>query len=306
MQESGLNEMASLRSAIDLPSIRVLGDFVKKPGTELVERDIPDYELLYFPEGTGTIYRVGEKDHFLSQPCFIITRPGELHSYRYDTNQSTRHLFIHFWLRTFPATSLPLLLPDGLSVIPYSGDLLFSILKQILAIAHLRPERLQERGSLLLLALLSEIHSLVVDDEPISEQFKRLPPQVLKALDEIDMSLAAPLTVESLAKQVGWTPEHLSRSFVRHLGMSPKETIVRRRIDRACQLLLYGQKSVKEIAFEVGFADENYFCRVFKTTKAITATEYRAKHYNPRYGDLAPAHDGESLYPANRVFFGEQ
>lgn len=304
MPVTATGDLTSIRSAIHLPSIRVLGDFVKKPGTGLGERDIPDYELLYFPEGTGTVYRVGEREFTLSQPCFIITRPGEIHSYHYDMQHPTRHLFIHFWLRSFPASSLPVLLPEGPSVIPYEGDLLVAIMKQIMAIAHLKPERLQERGSLLLLALLSEIHSLVVD-EPMLEETKRLPPQVVKVLDAIDMSLSAPLTVEGLAKQAGWTPEHLSRSFARHLGLSPKETIVRRRIDRACQLLLYGQKSIKEIAFEVGFADENYFCRVFKTTKAITATEYRAKHYNPRNGDLAPVIDGESLYPSNRVFYGE-
>jgi AraC-like DNA-binding protein len=297
--------MTSIRSAVHLPSIRVLGDFVKKAGTGLAERDIPDYELLYFPDGNGTIYRVGEREFTLSQPSFIITRPGELHSYRYDSLHSTRHLFIHFWLRSFPASSLPVLLPNGPSVIPYEGEFLVAMLKQILAIAHLKPDRLQERGSLLLLTLLSEIHSLAVD-EPLSGEIKRLPPQVLQALDAIDMSLSVPLTVESLAIRVGWTPEHLSRSFARHLGLSPKEMIVRRRIDRACQLLLYGHKSIKEIAYEVGFTDENYFCRVFKSTKAITATEYRAKHYNPRYGDLAPVIDGDTLYPSNQVFYGDQ
>ncbi len=300
--EGGVN--TSIRSAIHLPSIRVLGDFVKKAGTELGERDIPDYELLYFPEGNGTIYRVGERNFTLSQPSFIITRPGELHSYRYDLLHPTRHLFIHFWLRAFPASSLPVLLPNGPSVIPYERGFLIAMMKQIMAIAHLKPDRLQERGSLLLLALLSEIHSIAVE-EPLAGEAKRLPPQILQALDAIDVSLSFPLTVEGLAKQVGWTPEHLSRSFARHLGLSPKEMIVRRRIDRACQLLLYGQNSIKEIAYEVGFSDENYFCRVFKTTKAITATEYRAKHYNPRYGDLAPVIEGDSLYPSNQVFFGD-
>ncbi|RKP46749.1 AraC family transcriptional regulator [Cohnella endophytica] len=296
----------SIRSAIRLPSIRVLGDFVKKAGTGLAERDIPDYELLYFPDGNGSVYRVGERDFYLDQPCFVVTRPGEIHSYRYDSQHPTRHLFIHFWLRAFPVSSLPLLQPEGPSVIPYEGELLASMMRQIMTIAHLKPDKLQERGSLLLLTLLAEIQSLADEDEPNPAEAQRLPPQVQKALDTIDLSLSDNLTVDGLARMVGWTPEHLSRSFVRHLGMTPKETIARRRIDRACQLLLYGQMSVKEIAYAVGFGDENYFCRVFKSSKAITATEYRAKHYNPRFGDLAPAGEGESLYPANRVFFGEQ
>ena len=276
-----------------------------KPGTGLGQRDIPDYELLLFPEGTGTVYRVGERDHALRRPCFVLTRPGEVHSYRYDRHEPTRHLFIHFWLRTFPAAALPLLLPDGPSVIEYEGEWLVSLMKQILAIAHANPKQLRERGSLLLLTLLTEIHYLAADG-PMAGEAVRMPAQIEKALSLIDETLPAPLSVEELAEEVGWTPEHLSRMFVRHLGMTTKETITRRRIDLACQLLLHGRKSVKEIAFEVGFADPNYFSRVFKATKAITAIEYRNKYYHPRYEDLAFVAEGESSYPPNRVFFGER
>ncbi|MFB9275382.1 helix-turn-helix domain-containing protein [Cohnella cellulosilytica] len=293
---------AGLRAALKLPSIRVLGDFVKKQGTELEEREIPDYEVLYFPEGTLSVYRVGEREFSLNKPCFVLTRPGEVHSYRYDPHKPTRHLFIHFWLKALPDDLLAVLQPDGPSVIPYQGELLFSLMKQINAIAFLRPDKLQDRGSLLLLSLLSEIDALAADESPETE---RLPPQLAKALSVIDSHPSSPLTVDQLARQVGWTPEHLARSFSRHLGMTPKETIVRKKIDRACQLLLYGRMSVKEIAFEVGFADENYFCRVFKAAKAITATDYRAKYYKPKYEDLAPANDEDALYPSNRVFFGD-
>lgn len=293
----------SLRAMMPLPAIRVLGDFVMKPGTGLGQRDIPDYELLCFPEGTGTVYQVGEREHTLRRPCFVLTRPGEVHSYRYDRHEPTRHLFIHFWLRSLPPATLPLLLTDGPSVIVYEGEFLVSLMKQILAIAHANPKQLQERGSLLLLTLLSEIHFLA-EDGPMSGEAVRLPAPIEKALSLIDETVPSPLSVEELAEEVGWTPEHLSRMFVRHLGFTTKEAITRRRIDLACQLLLHGQKSVKEIAFEVGFADPNYFSRVFKAAKAITATEYRNKYYHPRYEDLAFVTEGDSLYPPNRVFLG--
>ncbi|QAY66978.1 TIM barrel protein [Paenibacillus protaetiae] len=272
--------------AARLPAIRLAGDFVMKPGSGLAQRDIPDYELLYFPEGTGTVYQVGERSYTLSQPCFILTRPGEVHSYRYDGHKPTRHLFIHFWPRSLPVAALPLLLPGGPAVIPYEGEFLLSLMKQIVSIAHASPERLQKRGSLLLLTLLSEIHFWHADGGAAGAAV-RLPPQVELAVSLIDHTLPAPLTVEELAQKTGWTPEHLSRTFVRYVGCTPKEMMTRRRIDLACQLLLDGQKSIKEIAFEAGFTDQNYFCRVFKATKAITASEYRSKHYHPRYTDLA-------------------
>ncbi|WP_260410642.1 helix-turn-helix domain-containing protein [Cohnella xylanilytica] len=303
--DSSPNLESSVRSALSLPAIHVLGDFVMKPGSGLAEREIPDYELLFFPEGTGTVYRIGGREHVLRQPCFIVTRPGETHSYRYDRQEPTRHLFVHFGLRGLPPATLPLLLPDGPSVIPYEGEFLVTLMKRILVTAHVSPERLQERGGLLLLTLLAEIHGLC-EDGPKSREAVKLPPQIEKALSVIDQAIPAPISVEELAQEAGWTPEHLSRSFVRHLGVTPKEAITRRRIELACQLLLHSQRSVKEIAFEVGFADQNYFSRVFKATKAVTATEYRNKNYHPRYADLASVTGGESLYPPNRVFFGER
>lgn len=288
-----------------LPAVHILGDFVMKPGSGLAERDIPDYELLYFPEGTRSVYCVDGREHALREASFVVTRPGEIHSYRYDLHVPTRHLFVHFGLRELPAASLPLLLPNGPAVIPYEGEFLVSLLKRMLVIAHTQPDRLQERGGPLLLSLLAEIHALCEDGSMAGEAVRR-PPQIEKALRIIDETVPGQIAVEALAEQVGWTPEHLSRSFVRHLGFTPKEAITRRRLDLACQLLLHGQQSVKEIAFEVGFADQNYFSRVFKATKAITATEYRRKHYHPRYADLAAVTGGESLYPPNRVFFGER
>jgi len=293
-------------SELPFPVLRVLGDFVMKPGTGLAEREISDYELLCFPEGTGTVYRVGEQSYTLRRPCFVVTRPGERHSYKYDEQAHSRHLFVHFLLGDMPPASVPLLLPEGPSVIEYEDDFPVSLLKRLLTIAHADPERLQARGGSLLLALLTELHSLSAAGGTRARSAARRPPQIEQALREIERTVPAPIAVEDLAARVGWTPEHLSRSFVRHLGFTPKEAITRRRIDLACQLLLHGQQSVKEIAFEVGFADPNYFSRVFKATKAVSASDYRRKNHHPRYADLALGLGGEAPYPTNRVFFGER
>jgi AraC-like DNA-binding protein len=291
--------------SLPLPEIRLLGDFVMKPGSGLAERIIPDYELLYFPQATESVYRVGGAAHTLRQPCFILTRPGERHRYLYDPHRPTEHLFVHFRWREPVKEASPMLLAGGPSVMPYEGEFLVSLFKRLLIIAHTDPAGLQRRGSLLLLTLLEEIRAMAEDGPPIGESL-RLPLQIEQAMLRIDAAVPGPIGVEELAREVGWTPEHLSRSFVRHLGLTTKEAITRRRIDLACHLLLHTEKSVKEIAFETGFADPNYFCRVFKSTLAVTASEYRHRNYHPRYVDLAFDAGGTSLpYPLNRVFFGE-
>ncbi|MCR2805613.1 helix-turn-helix domain-containing protein [Paenibacillus soyae] len=240
----------------------------------------------------------------MNEPSFIVTRPGERHEYRYDPGQPSRHLFVHFTFEGAETEAPPLrLLQRGGPPIIRSGDeLLANLMKQLMLVAYLHPGNFRRRAGLLLLTLLEELDSLA-EDSPADRPEEAIPPQIAKALDYIDKHLGAPLTVDELAASVGWTHEHLSRSFVRFTGRSPRETIVHRKIERACQLLLHEERSVKEIAYSLGYSDENYFYRVFKQVKGITAVEYRRKYFNPWYSELHPIGEGDTPYPQNRILF---
>ncbi|MDB3997900.1 helix-turn-helix transcriptional regulator [Flavobacteriaceae bacterium] len=49
-------------------------------------------------------------------------------------------------------------------------------------------------------------------------------------------------------------------------------------IDEAKNLLLQPNKSVKEVAYELGFEYPAYFSRLFKKKEGITPTDFRVKH----------------------------
>ncbi len=287
-----------------LPSVSVAGDIVKRAGTGLATRTIHDFELLYFPYGTKSAYVLEDQEHQLDEPAFIFTRPGERHSYRYDPAQPSRHLFVHFSYDQPEAVIPPLriLTRGGPPVIRTSDELLAGMMKQLMLIAYRHPEQIRRRGGLMLMSLLEELESLAEGTPPATPE-ETIPPQIAKALDYIDKHLASPISIDELAAKVGWTHEHLSRSFVRHTGRSPRETIIHRKIERACQLLLHDDFSVKEIAYSLGYADENYFYRVFKQVKGITALAYRSKYYNSWYSELHPVGDSDTPYPRNRILF---
>ena len=57
----------------------------------------------------------------------------------------------------------------------------------------------------------------------------------------------------------------LQRAFNTHLGLSPKQYLLKLRMSRALELLADNKLSVKEIAFACGFKDEKYFSRAFKS-----------------------------------------
>ena len=74
------------------------------------------------------------------------------------------------------------------------------------------------------------------------------------------------LTVAEVCKQMHISRSGLQRLFRQHLGMSPKEYILKLRMQKALDMLTSGKQSVKAIAHSCGFDDEKYFSRAFKET----------------------------------------
>ena len=72
------------------------------------------------------------------------------------------------------------------------------------------------------------------------------------------------LDVDTLCDMFFISVSSLQRGFTKYLAMSPKQYLIRLRMDRALELLTKNEISVKEISFACGFTDEKYFSRAFK------------------------------------------
>ena len=83
------------------------------------------------------------------------------------------------------------------------------------------------------------------------------------------------LDTERLCEQLGIGRTKLYEIFKTELGMGISQYILRRRMHRAKKLLRTTDLPIKQIADMVGFADYNYFGRVFKKTYGRSAKSYR-------------------------------
>jgi len=54
-----------------------------------------------------------------------------------------------------------------------------------------------------------------------------------------------------------------SRLFKKSMGKSPKDYLIERRLDHACNMLHHSNYSIDEIAALSGFCDRSYFSRIF-------------------------------------------
>jgi AraC-like DNA-binding protein len=74
---------------------------------------------------------------------------------------------------------------------------------------------------------------------------------------------------------VNISEDYLTFCFRQELGISPIKYLQRFRINQAKLLLKASQKSITEIAFEVGFLDSGYFSRIFHRETGVSPGDYR-------------------------------
>lgn len=84
-------------------------------------------------------------------------------------------------------------------------------------------------------------------------------------------------TVKDAAKAAGLSERTMERQFIKILGHSPKEEILRVRLNRAKQLLAETDFSLAWIAEKIGLEHTEYISRIFKKKIGITPGAFRAR-----------------------------
>ncbi|MCX7656384.1 helix-turn-helix domain-containing protein [Treponema sp. J25] len=100
------------------------------------------------------------------------------------------------------------------------------------------------------------------------------PLPLVKALNYINEHFTEPLQLSSVAEEVQVSPAYLSRLFSDFLQSNFVDYVTQLRMDRAETLLKTTALSIKEIAFQVGYQDPNYFSKIFKKIKGVSPSTF--------------------------------
>lgn len=88
-------------------------------------------------------------------------------------------------------------------------------------------------------------------------------PRILQAVDRIVQGYAEPLTVAGLAESLAMSQRHFERRFREALGLSPRQFLIDVRLSAARELLATTDRSVADVAFDVGFSNVSHFSDTF-------------------------------------------
>jgi len=100
--------------------------------------------------------------------------------------------------------------------------------------------------------------------------------RVTRALELIDGGFAS-LKLSDIASKSGLSLRNFNRLFLQETGLTPKDFLILKRVEKAKTLLRETRMTVTDIALEVGYNSLSKFIATFKRIEGILPSDFRAK-----------------------------
>ncbi len=103
-----------------------------------------------------------------------------------------------------------------------------------------------------------------------------LPPGAMRRVREyVDVHLGESMDLAELAAVAGLSVFHFARQFKQTAGVTPHSYLIKRRIERAQDMLARTDLALSEIALAAGFSDQSHLARHFRQMLGTTPREFR-------------------------------
>ena len=123
------------------------------------------------------------------------------------------------------------------------------------------------------------IDAILTDTSVVS--ITKIPQKLKQAVGYIAQNYSKQITLENLSKHYNVSKQQMIRYFRQTLDTTPLQYITSFKIARAKELLFnHPQLTIKEIADELGFDNQNYFSKVFTKHTGESPTDYRYRTLN--------------------------
>jgi AraC-like DNA-binding protein len=233
-------------------------------------RILDEYQFVYIVEGSG-LFHSFEGDVFLSPGSLLQLVPGERHWYKPDNDTGWTEYWIGFtgkladsWLASGFINRKETVFNYGVS------KSLIALFTQAIKYAQNKPPHTQQLMSSLVPQMLAIM--LSKRKQPLSEaDFGSI---LAKALVIFEEHMFTRFDVESLTKALNISYYSLRDSFKEHTGMSPYQYLLHMKIQKAKELLVKGEMTVKEISYKLAFDNPYYFSRLFKKKTGVSPSKW--------------------------------
>ena len=257
-----------------------------------MEESIHDhYEMVYIKRGTA-LFCISGEDVNLAPHNIVIIKPKQWHKFEVKTS-SCEFIVLSF---TFdknkdvdPKLSERLGLEDFIDNIkeldqkpymtlkPGPGNEISGVLRRILRERDKQREWSDFLIYLLVLELFVHISRTIKQEWEENTRYRslNLKENLNLARDYILLNYDKDITLSDVAKYVYLSDSYFAHSFKDQFGTSPKNYILKARIEASKEILAKTDLKVGDIAAQVGFLSQQRFNDIFKKMEKITPLKYR-------------------------------
>ncbi|MFA6507003.1 MAG: AraC family transcriptional regulator [Treponemataceae bacterium] len=259
------------------------------------ERIIDTFELIVGVRGNVYIRQDDEK-HVVKPGSSLLLLPNHQHGGYAYSSQPISFYWVHFQLKTFSILDDEegLKKLNGIGKNPYSHMSNQAVLP--LFCDSVPDSKLDILFHQLLHLVSDPVYSTLAADYTLTSLLIQSTQNMLrsynqnnkesansstfeKSLEWVRQNYTTNVSTKEVAARYLYNSNYYSKLFRAQTGMCLLEYINTLRISKAKTLLYQTEARVKEIANEIGFADEKYFMRVFKQIEGISPTQYRNAFY---------------------------
>lgn len=228
------------------------------------------HKFYYFLEGEGTLVIQGDEYH--PQPGELFMIPANtIHSYRHNPQKPVYKYWCHFDFTMNRGQKL-VYSRKGAKCTP-PKELVITAFKRLVNkdVSRNPLDTLMERSALLdiLFMFLEHVgleNAVYCGDDEFVNRINQY----------IVRNIRDSITLKQLADTIHLHPNYFIKFFRKHFFISPIEYVNIVRLETAAQLLLREPgKKIGDIAYEAGFQDYRYFCRLFRKKYGITPSAYK-------------------------------
>lgn len=241
-------------------------------------RRIMKYVLVYCSSGSITML-VDEKEFNIASGQVITITSGQVHCI--TKNKKAKGFVLEFTLDFFckDDKDIELIFHNGLFC-HFAMNEVIAVDKEILVTQlSLIQQELDEQPYQYLISIHSRIELILVAINRAKvkrgDEIWKPDALFLKFLEAVRDNFKHNYTVAQFAKKLGTTELKLNELAKLHAGKTAQLVIHGLVTSEAKRLLIYGESTVKEVAYQLGFNDPFYFSNFFKKQTKISPKQYK-------------------------------
>jgi AraC-like DNA-binding protein len=236
-----------------------------------VGRTLTEFQIVYISRGQG-IFGADGKTYTVEPGSMLFLLPGMRHFYRPDYETGWQEHWVGFNGGYF--TQLVeggILSRRRVFFTPGLRDSILNTFNQIIEEVRAQRPLFQLKACSGIIALISEM--LASERRQVQPNYYQEIVEKTKCLMESNVYGA--INVPNIAEQIGVSTSRLNEVFKTYTAMTPYQYYIHIKIHKAENILEQENISIKEVAFKLGFEDQYYFSRLFRSKTGMSPSEWK-------------------------------